>query len=115
MPTKIDLLLKSIYIKKLSSLYGNHLKKVILYGSYARGDYNSESDIDLMILVDLNQNEIKQKSKNLSDITFDVNYENDILIMPIVQNKVFFDNWINAYPFYNNIKNEGLELYASYE
>ena len=25
----------------------------ILYGSYARGDYNSDSDMDIMILLDL--------------------------------------------------------------
>lgn len=32
-------------------LLGERVKKVILYGSYARGDYNSDSDIDIMILL----------------------------------------------------------------
>ena len=29
------------------SVYGEELVQVILYGSYARGDYNHDSDVDL--------------------------------------------------------------------
>lgn len=36
------------------------LYTIILYGSYARGDYNNSSDIDIMILVDLPETEIKK-------------------------------------------------------
>ena len=32
---------------------GDKLDKVILYGSYARGDYDDESDIDIMVLADI--------------------------------------------------------------
>jgi len=38
------------------------LKKVIVYGSYARGDYQKNSDIDIMILVDADETEIKKDS-----------------------------------------------------
>lgn len=34
----------------LQTLYGERLHGVVLYGSYARGDYDEESDIDLMVL-----------------------------------------------------------------
>ena len=40
------------YVKDIHQLYGNDLKTVILYGSYARGDFGPDSDIDIMILVD---------------------------------------------------------------
>lgn len=36
------------------------LTKVIVYGSYARSDYNSSSDVDVMILVKMSDNEIKK-------------------------------------------------------
>lgn len=42
-------------LKKVTSasvqLYGKRLNKIILYGSYARGDYTDESDIDIMIVL----------------------------------------------------------------
>ena len=32
------------------TLFGDNLDSVILFGSYARGDYDDESDIDIMIM-----------------------------------------------------------------
>ena len=49
-----------IFIKELSKLFGKRIKKIILYGSYARGDFNKNSDIDLMILTDLDDEELKK-------------------------------------------------------
>ena len=40
------------FLNKVKVLLDDRLKKVILYGSYARGDYNNSSDIDMMILTD---------------------------------------------------------------
>lgn len=101
------------YVNDIHHLYGNRLKTVILYGSYARGDFRPDSDIDIMILVDLSEQEIIEKGHLLSDLTFDYNFEDDLKIMPIVKNLGHFNKWLRAYPFYYNIKKEGVELYAS--
>ena len=47
------------FINEVKKILGDRLKKVILYGSYARGDYNKKSDVDIMILTDLSFEEIK--------------------------------------------------------
>lgn len=52
MPVTIKMLLDQ-YTEILRKIYGSHLKIVILYGSYARGDYKADSDIDIMIFLDL--------------------------------------------------------------
>lgn len=101
------------YIEEVKKIYGSHLKKIILYGSYARGEATKSSDIDIMILVDLNDLLIKEYADRLSDITFDMNLNYDILIMPIVKNRTHFEEWIGAYPFYRNIDTEGVALYAA--
>jgi predicted nucleotidyltransferase len=101
------------YINQLHNLYGRHLKKVFLYGSYARGDFTMDSDVDIMILVDLEDDEIKQYSDALSDFTFNLNLEKDLLLMPIVKNEEHFSYWENAHPFYKNVKQEGISLYAA--
>lgn len=89
------------------------LKTIILYGSYARGDFHDDSDIDIMILVKLDDLQIKEKQNALSDLTFDYNFDNNIEIMPIVKNLDHFNKWLRAYPFYNNVRKEGVELYAA--
>ena len=47
------------YVSNVRAIYGSHLRQIILYGSYARGDYNSDSDVDVMILLDLSDMDIK--------------------------------------------------------
>ncbi len=112
MPHSLRELLKR-YVDDVQTIYGTGLDTVILYGSYARGDFRPDSDIDIMILVDLTEEEIKEKGHALSEVTFDYNFDNDLKIMPIVKNRDHFNKWIRAYPFYNNIKREGIELYAA--
>ena len=101
------------FLEGVKRIYGNHLQNVILYGSYARGDFREDSDIDIMILVDLSDEEIKHKQPGLSDLAFEIAFENDIQIMPVVKNKEFFYKWVRAYPFFNNVSNEGVELSAA--
>lgn len=36
----------------LRKRYGNKLRKMMLFGSYARGDYESSSDIDIAMILD---------------------------------------------------------------
>ena len=38
---------------KTKSIMGDSLKQMILYGSYARGDYGDNSDMDIMVLTEL--------------------------------------------------------------
>lgn len=64
------------YVAGLNSILSSHLQKVILYGSYARGDYREDSDIDIMILVVLENEELKEVN-------------NDIKIMPVIENILF--------------------------
>ena len=40
------------YVEEVRERYGDRLKLAILYGSYARGDYTPNSDVDLLIVID---------------------------------------------------------------
>lgn len=70
MPQTIHTLLTQ-YLLELKKIYGTYLKSVILYGSYARGDYTSDSDIDIMLLVDLSPEEMDAYSDELSELGYD--------------------------------------------
>ena len=53
------------YVNAIRNIYGVHLKQVILYGSYARGDFGKDSDVDIMLLVDLPEEKIQNVSITL--------------------------------------------------
>lgn len=101
------------YIDQIKMIYGGHLKNIILYGSYARGDFESDSDIDIMILLDLTELDIKRFANSLSDITFDFNMDYDVDIKPIAKDISQFNKWADVYPFYKNIQQEGVILYGA--
>jgi len=102
-----------MYVKRIEDIYGAHLRQVILYGSYARGDYRDDSDIDIMILLDIPDEEIKAYRHQLSDMTFDFNMEYDLDIKPIAKSEAHFYHWVKAYPFYSNVNSEGIRVYEA--
>lgn len=110
MPVTTSNLVKQ-YVDLLSKIYGTHLKTVILYGSYARGDYTEDSDIDIMVLLDLDDMGIKKYRHELSGMTYDFNMDYDLDIRPIAKNKEHFNKWVGIYPFYSNIEREGVKLF----
>lgn len=112
MPQVVQSLLAK-YLSAIKRIYGVHLKRVTLYGSYARGDYTAESDVDIMILVDLEENEMDQYSDALSELGFEYNVEHDIWMMPVVKNIEHFHHWEAVYPFYKNVQKEGVVLYEA--
>ena len=101
------------YIEEIKQIYGSNLEKIILFGSYARGDNKTGSDIDIMILVNISDIEAKEFQKKLFDETYDFNMDNDVEINPMTHSKELFDKWVDNYPFFNNIEKEGVVLYAA--
>lgn len=52
MAHNLPFLLES-YREAVVQILGNRLKRMILYGSYVRGDFGQDSDLDIMILADI--------------------------------------------------------------
>lgn len=103
----------SEYTQGICKIYGNDLKSVILYGSCARGDNRKDSDIDIMILVALTEEQIHMSREKVSIYTYNFNMENDMEIVPAIKDVQHFRYWSKVHPFYQNIQKEGVELYAS--
>lgn len=100
------------FITGVNDILGDRVKKIILYGSYARGDFNRSSDIDIMILTDLTDDEISEYRDKILDYVYDIEWNNnfDIDLSPIIKNIDKFNYWLEALPFYMNIQKEGVVL-----
>ncbi len=102
-------LLKS-FTKDVQSILGNSVEKIILYGSYARGDFQMNSDIDIMILTSLQEDKIKQIEDKLYDVAFDYQMSDSIVISINIKNIEQYNYWLGALPYYDNIEKEGIVL-----
>lgn len=98
------------FLIRINKILKKDIKKIILYGSYARGDYNNSSDVDIMILTTLDSNKIEEYREAISDIIFDIQVKTDIYISPIIKNIDNYNVSIGFVPFYMNIQKEGVEL-----
>ena len=81
---------------------------LILYGSYARGDYHEHSDIDLLILVNKDKVTHEEEDK-ITYPLYNIGFKTGALISPLVYTK---DSWANhrVTPFYENVNAEGKQL-----
>ena len=89
---------------------GDKLDRVILYGSYARGDYDNDSDIDIMVLANI---PIEDRSKEYDCIwerTGDLNLEYDTVVSVSVADCKTFYQYAEDLPFYMNVMKDGVLL-----
>lgn len=91
----------------LINIYGEKVRRVILYGSHVRGEATKDSDIDILVLVDDTLNPFKVR-KSLSDFLFDILLETGELISVIALPEHFFET--HNYPFILNMKKDGINV-----
>ena len=83
--------------------------EVILYGSRARGDAESESDYDLLILTDGEAN--LEKENIFLDQLFPIELETGaVLTFILTSRKNWSSSLYEAMPLYQNIRKEGVVL-----
>jgi predicted nucleotidyltransferase len=83
MPVEIQNLLTKLK-QGLAKIYGDRLKAVYLFGSYARGDYHEGSDLDVMIVLDNYKSywdELVRSAELASDLSLEYNVTVSRMIM----------------------------------
>lgn len=99
-------------IRSYQEAYQENLRQIYLYGSYARGDYDSESDIDLVAVVDGDRADLQRNLRKVWDVAAELGLEYDIVVSPTVIPKSEFERFAEVLPYYRNIRTEGVLLYA---
>ena len=91
-------------------IYGDKIQGIYLYGSYARGDFDEESDIDFTAIVEGDQVELRKKRRENRDDLNDIELDYDVVISFGVIPAFYFDKYFSEVPYYQNVVKEGRRL-----
>ncbi len=86
--------------------------EAILFGSYARGDADIDSDFDILILVDSSRQIIAERNWQVGSLAADILLDYGIVVSPIVKNRNYFYANVGLLPFYQNVQREGVRISA---
>ena len=99
------------YLSQLVATYGDKVWSVTLYGSQARDEADSDSDIDLLIVIYQDLPALRQA---LVDLAWQVQFEHDVVISDIICNLNQFQQLqAGRFPYYQNIEQEGILLWKN--
>ncbi len=97
--------------QKIKTLFGDKLSKIILYGSYARGDHNNWSDMDIIALVD--DDDLNRFDKQILRISVDLSIAYDVDLSIFIESESSFNENVDVIPLFKNINKEGINIYAA--
>lgn len=98
--------------EEILKLFGEKLRQLILYGSYARDEQDPESDIDIMILVDENEGALRKYNYKIADIMTDLSLRYDTFVSLTEETYNRYNEYLDVLPFFRNIYDEGVEIYG---
>lgn len=96
------------FINRVKEKYADKMEKIILFGSYARGDYTKESDIDVLIVLSKEDYKVR---RDIMGSSFDMLLETGVYISPKVISLRDYQNLKNIKSsFIQNVSREGIAV-----
>jgi len=99
-------------VEAAKNVLGDNLSGIYLFGSYARGDFDAESDVDFLVVADVPQERAGEERRNIREKLPLIDLEYDLPVSLHVTGREIFEQYSNTLPFYMNVLNEGVELYV---
>jgi len=93
--------------RELSRLLGNQLEALYLYGSQARGEAQSDSDIDVLVVIN-GEFDYAELLARTSETVAALSLENDVVISRAFVSKTRFEQ--ERSPFLLNVRREAMPI-----
>jgi len=97
-------------VESYRRVYGNDVEAVYLYGSYARGDFDEESDIDFVAIVNGERLPLQAKRfevwKDLNKMDLEYDTVSSAKVIPSAD----FYQYKDYLAYYKNIEREGVRI-----
>ncbi len=98
------------FLTRLREQHGNEVVLVRLFGSKVRGDFDEESDIDVLVVVKDNGH----IWDDLVALEVDLMLEYNVVISSLIMSRENYE-WHRRYsaPLYRSVEREGIDLWTS--
>ncbi len=101
------------FVERLRQRYGDELLRVVLFGSKARGDFDAESDVDVLVV--LRERDHWKLLHEITDLTSQLLLESGVNISALVCDGARYQWWAaHRAPIYNSIQRDGVELWTKH-
>jgi predicted nucleotidyltransferase len=102
-------------VRQSKAVIGDRLVEAVLFGSYARGDADAESDIDIFLLVDVSPSDLSAFRRVIAKTASRISLESEecTTVAVVMQDMQTYDKYKTTLPFFENIDQEGVILYAA--
>jgi predicted nucleotidyltransferase len=106
MPEKVARVVAEL-ARGLKQLYGERYAGLVLYGSYARGDYDEGSDVDLLLVLEGEVNTTQEILRS-QEVKWPLSLENDLALSVLPMSRERYEK--SGEPLLRNVRREGVEV-----
>lgn len=101
----------SEFVARLQEKYADEVVLVVLFGSKVRGDFDEESDLDVLVVVE--GDDRWPYWREITDLTSDLLLDYEVNISVLVFNEEHY-RWLMKHrtPIYNNTTREGVFIWT---
>jgi uncharacterized protein len=101
-------------LTRLHTWFENDLLRVVLFGSKARGNFDNESDLDVLIVVRLVDNTYGRARQLIMDGTYDLELDHDVVFSFLIEDEQGYARMRQWNLLLNrNIEQDGIALWTS--
>ncbi len=104
-------LVKKAAIKGIPNILHDNCRRIILYGSYARGNFTSDSDVDIAILTSCDREQVKEYNSQIDDLATDIGTDTMAIVNFVCLPLEEYEAKKAWYPYFINIARDGVTLY----
>lgn len=98
------------FAEEAKQIYGEKLYQIIMYGSCARGDFQQDSDIDILVLLNVPKEEINSERKRILDVSDKLDLKYDVVLTPVFQSYKLYQQYLPVSGFYQSVEKEGVRI-----
>ncbi len=100
----------ALFAEEAKKIFGEKLKQVILYGSCARGDFQTDSDIDILLLLSVPRENLAFERKKIFAIADALDLEYEVVLAPVLQSYEVYQTYFPVSSYYQTVQKEGVKI-----